>query len=33
MDARGPSTTLIHHLVVELLPEKRVFSGGVAGVF
>src|SRR5215475_1430549 len=24
-DARGPSTTLIHHLGVELRPEKRAF--------
>src|SRR5215831_2817854 len=25
-DARGPSTTLIRHLVVELLPEKRALT-------
>src|SRR5215813_9646731 len=27
-NARGPSTTLIHHLVVELLPEKRADTVG-----
>src|SRR5215510_9380193 len=27
-DARGPSTKLIHHIVVELLPEKRADTGG-----
>jgi hypothetical protein len=26
MDARGPFTKLIHHLVVELLPEKRALT-------
>ena len=28
MDARGPFTKLIHHLVVELLPEKRADTVG-----
>src|SRR5215470_20317594 len=27
-DARGPSTKLIHHIVGELLPEKRADTGG-----
>src|SRR5690348_1877734 len=33
IDARGPSTKLIYHLVVALLPEKRGFSACAAGVF
>src|SRR4029450_1773179 len=32
MDARGPSTKRIHHLVVELLPEKRAFFDGPCGL-
>src|SRR5262249_52528586 len=30
-DARGPSTTLIHHIVIELLPEKRAVFVSLSG--
>src|SRR5262249_56905093 len=30
-DARGPSTTRIHHIVIELLPEKRAVFVSLSG--